>query len=304
MNYQDLFYFIKVAEKGSIVAAADFLKIPTSTLSRRLQALEQDLGYKLVHRSAKKFGLTESGQRFYKSLAGIFNDLELSAENVKSDLAGISGDIRITAPIAAGHFFVKEWVFQFMEENPLVSVDLLFTNEPIDLVANGIDVAFRLGGVTVSDWVIRDLHATELVLVATPDLLSRYPQPADPSQLDDLPLVSLKRQPYWRFHDQDGHSVTYAPKPKLRTDEIQLATDAVRRHLGASWLPRYIVQADLESGAMVSLLDDWVSEKRTIHMLYPNRDQLPNKIRSFVDFVIRKSSELEPPVTPPRPGSH
>jgi LysR family transcriptional regulator AphB/LysR family L-lactate utilization transcriptional regulator len=292
MNYQDLFYFIKVAEKGSIVAAADFLKIPTSTLSRRLQALEQDLGYKLVHRSAKKFGLTDSGQRFYKSLAGIFTDLELSAENVKSELASISGDIRITAPIAAGHFFVKEWVFEFMKENPLVSVDLMFTNEPIDLVAHGIDVAFRLGGVTVNDWIIRDLHATELLVVATPLLLEQYPEPKKPSDLDQLPLVGLKRQPYWRFHDQAGHSVTYSPKPKLRTDEIRLAADAVRAHLGACCLPRYLVQADLEAGTLVSLLGDWLSETRTIHMLYPNRNQLPNKIRSFVDFVIRKSAEL------------
>lgn len=290
MNYQDLFYFIKVAEKGSIVAAADFLKIPTSTLSRRLQALEKDLGYKLVHRSAKKFGLTESGQRFYGSLAGIFSDLEASTDNVKSELATISGDIRITAPIAAGHFFVKECIFEFMKQNPLVSVDVMFTNEPIDLVAHGIDVAFRLGGVTVNDWIVRELNVTELVVVAAPEFLRDYPTPENPSDLDKLPLVGLKRQPYWRFHDEQGHTVTYSPKPKLRTDEIQLAVDATKSHIGASCLPRYIVQADIDKGHLVTLLDHWIPETRTVHMLYPHRDKLTAKIRSFVDFVIKRNN--------------
>jgi len=292
MNYQDLYYFIKVVEKGSLVAAARYLDIPTSTLSRRLQAFEQQLGYKLVHRSSKKFGLTESGQRFYGSLAPVMSELEMRSEDVNSELSSLSGDIKITAPLTLGHHYVKEWVFEFMEVNPRVSVEMFLSNQNVDLVKNSIDIAFRLGKVTLNDWVSRPLMDTEMVVVAAPALLNRYPQPGQPEDLAKLPLVVLKRSAFWRFQGREGHAVTFTPHAQLRTDEIRFAVDAVKRNLGACCMPRYVVADELARGELVQLLPEWSMEGRTMHMLYPHRDSLPAKTRALIEFVMEKVKVL------------
>jgi len=293
MNYQDLYYFIKVVEKGSLVAAARYLDIPTSTLSRRLQAFEQDLGYKLVHRSSKKFGLTESGQRFYNGLSGIVSELEMRTEDVNTELSSMSGDIKITAPLTLGHHYVKDWVFEFMEMNPRISVEMFLSNENVDLVKNSIDIAFRLGKVTLNDWVMRPLFSTEMVVVATPELMSRYTPPQRPEELEQLPLVVLKRSAFWRFMDPDGHAITFTPHAHLRTDEIRFAVDAVKRHLGACCMPRYVVAEELERGELIQLLPQWSMEGRTMHMLYPHRESLPVKTRAFIEFVMEKVAQIE-----------
>lgn len=293
MNYQDLYYFIKVVEKGSLVSAARYLDIPTSTLSRRLQAFEQQLGYKLVHRSSKKFGLTESGQRFFNSLSPVMTELEMRSEDVNSELSSLSGDIKITAPLTLGHHYVKPWVFEFMEINPRVSVEMFLSNQNVDLVKNSIDIAFRLGKVTLNDWISRPLMETEMVVVATPELMQRHPQPQRPEELAELPLVVLKRSAFWRFQDPDGHAVTFTPHAHLRTDEIRFAVDAVKQNLGACCMPRYVVSEELESGELIQLLPDWSMEGRTMHMLYPHRENLPVKTRALIEFVMDKVAQAK-----------
>ncbi|WP_217411775.1 LysR family transcriptional regulator [Marinobacterium ramblicola] len=291
VNYQDLYYFIKVVEKGSLVAAAKYLDIPTSTLSRRMQAFEQELGYKLIHRSAKKFGLTESGQRFYSSLSGVITELETRVEDVNSELSSLSGDIKVTAPVSFGHYYVKEWVFEFMEQNPKISVEMFLSNENVDLVKNSIDIAFRLGEVTLNDWVSRSLFDSAMVMCAKPSLIEQFGEPRTPEDLARLPLIVLKRTAFWRFHDRDGHAVTYTPKAHLRTDEIMFAKEAVKRGIGAACLPRYVVNNALESGEIRSLLDDWSLQSKPVQIMYPHRESLPVKTRAFIDFVIDKVRE-------------
>lgn len=294
MNYQDLYYFIKVVEKGSLVAAAKYLDIPTSTLSRRLQAFEQELGYKLIHRSAKKFGLTESGQRFYGSLSSVINELETRVEDVNSELSSLSGDIKIAAPVSFGHHYVKEWVFEFMEQNPKITVEMFLSNENVDLVKNSIDIAFRLGEVTLNDWVSRALFDSEMAVCATPELIAQYGEPASPEELANLPLVVMKRSAFWRFHDNEGHAVTVTPKAHLRTDEIMFAKEAVKRGIGAACLPRYVVNRSLETGEIRALLEGWSIRGKTVHIMYPHRESLPVKTRAFIDFVIDKVRDSIP----------
>lgn len=292
MNYQDLYYFIKVTEKGSIVAASKYLNIPTSTLSRRLQAFEQDLGYKLIHRSAKKFGLTEAGRLFFNSLSGTIKELENKYEDVNSELSSLSGDIKITAPVSLGHHYIKEWVFEFMELNPMISVEMFLSNDNVDLVKNSIDIAFRIGKLTLNDWVSRALFDTPLIVCASPSLLDKYQKLTVPDDLDKMPLIVLKRTKFWRFIDVVGDVHTYTPKPHLRTDEINFAMDAAKRGLGVSCIPQYIAQDALDNGDLLPVLDAWKMENRSVHILYPHRESLPVKTRAFIDFIMHKSKQM------------
>lgn len=135
----------------------------------------------------------------------------MRSEDVNSELSSLSGDIKITAPLAIGHHNVKEWVFEFMEINPRVSVEMFLSNQNVDLVKNSIDIAFRLGKMTLNDWISRPLMQTEMMMVATPEMLGRYPQPKQPSELAELPLVVLKRSAFWRFQNSDGYAETFTP---------------------------------------------------------------------------------------------
>ncbi|MGB1091260.1 MAG: LysR family transcriptional regulator [Oceanobacter sp.] len=290
MNYQDLYFFIKVVEKGSIVAASRYLNVPTSTLSRRIQAFESELGYKLIHRSAKTFGLTESGQRFYQTVSQTVQELETRLEDVNSELSSLSGDIKITAPVALGHHYVKQWVFDFMEENPRITVEMFLSNENVDLVKNSIDIAFRMGNITLNDWVSRPLFETANVIVATPNFIKTSGlAPEKPVDLAHWPLIVLKRNPVWRFHNAAGDSETFVPRPRLRTDEIQFAVDAVLKDMGVACLPGYIAEKWLETGELQQLLPNWKMEGRTVNILFPHRQNLPVKTRAFIDFVIERA---------------
>ncbi|WP_221794163.1 LysR family transcriptional regulator [Oceanobacter mangrovi] len=293
MNYQDLYLFIKVVEKGSLVAASRFLNIPTSTLSRRLQTFETELGYKLIHRSAKTFGLTEAGQRLYQTLSSTLHQLETQVEDVNSELSSLSGDIKITAPVTFGHHFVKQWVMEFMRENPRITVEIFLSNENVDLARNSIDIAFRLGRVTLNNWISRPLFQTRIVACASVGFIEQYGMPERPSELAALPLVALKRLPVWRFHNDAGDSETISPRPQLRTDEIRFAVDAVLEGIGACCLPEYTVRDALQSGQLVELMPAWHCEDRPANMLYPHRENLPLKTRTFIDFVMNKVRQSE-----------
>lgn len=294
MNYQDLYFFIKVVEKGSIVAASRYLNVPTSTLSRRIQAFEADLGYKLIHRSAKKFGLTESGQRLFRSVSHTVQDLETRLEDVNSELSSLSGDIKVTAPVSLGHHYVKQWVFDFMQANPRITVEMFLSNDNVDLVKNSIDIAFRLGAVTLNDWVSRPLFRSVTVICAAPALLQRIGIPEHPSDLHRVPLVVMKRTPVWRFHKGEDTEIL-VPKPYLRTDEIQFALDATRQGLGVACLPRYIVAEALACGELLQVVPGWEMEERQVNVIYPHRESLPVKTRAFIDFVVARAATVKSP---------
>jgi len=294
MNYQDLYFFIKVVEKGSIIGASRFLNVPTTTLSRRIQAFEESLGYKLIHRSAKRFGLTESGQRIFQSVADTLKDLEIRVEDVNSELSSLSGDIKIAAPITFGHHYVKDWVLEFMQQNPRITVEMFLSNENVDLIKSSIDIAFRLGPVTLNNWVSRPLFKTSVSICASREFIQKYGVAEHPGDLTKIPLVVLKRMPVWRFISASGECETLTPDPLLRTDEIQFAVDAIHAGIGASCVPSYVVAEGLENGDLVELMPDWKMEGRQASILYPHRESLPVKTRAFIDFVLRKSSGFSP----------
>ena len=284
-NYQDLYYFVVVVEKESIKAASRYLNIPISTLSRRIQAFEEDLGYKLIHRTAKRFGLTEAGQRLYQSVSPVIHELGMRVDDVSSELSSLSGDIKITAPPGIGHHYLKPLVFEFMRANPRLTVELFLTNENVDLVRNSIDIAFRMGDVTLNDWVSRPLFRSGLVLCARPGLVTAAHALTHPSQLADLPLVCTRRNPVWRFSHGEQYAVV-VPKPCFRTDEVQFAIDAVRQGFGIACLPEYLVGDLIAAGELEHLLPQWDAGGRQVNMIYPHRNNLPVKTRTFIDFII------------------
>lgn len=291
MNYQDLYYFVKVVEKGSLVAAAEKLDVPTSTLSRRMAALEENIGYQLLHRTSRSFGLTDAGSKFYERLQRSFNEIEFESQNVISELTGLSGDLTVTAPLALGRQVISKWVFEFMQQNPNISIELLLSNQPIDLVKKGVDIALRVGEIGMADWVVRPLGIVSYSLVASSKFLSVNPTPQIPKDLESTPTITISTSPLWRLEGPEGQ-VTVNPHRHFRCDVVTACLEAATHDMGVALLPHFLVRPYLQNGILREVLPRWVASPKQLRMFYPKRDHMPAKNRAFINFIIEKAEEI------------
>ncbi len=288
MDYHNLFIFIKVMEKGSFLGASRALGMPTSTVSRRVQSLEESLGYRLLHRSARKLALTEAGELFYRRCQPLFAELEHATKSLDGELTSPSGELRITAPVSLSNELLDPWFFEFMEKYPKIRLELMLVNRNIDLMDEGVDIAFRIGEIKLKDWISRSLFHSRFTLCASPAFIEKNGELEHPSELAGLPLVIPRRSPIWHFHHTGGEQISIGGESRVRVDELSTAAKAVVNGLGVGNLPNYVVDDLLKSGQLVRLLPEWEPSGREVQMLYPHRKYLPNKVRLFVEFIMEK----------------
>lgn len=292
MNYQDLYIFLKVVERGSFLSASEFLSIPTSTVSRKVQQLEHDLGYKLMHRSARKMVLTEAGEKFHNRCLPLFTELEFTAKELDDELAEPSGLLRVTAPVSLTNDLLAEWFFKFMERFPRINLELIVVNRNIDLVEEGVDVAFRIGDVRMQNWISRPLMESSFSVCASDDYLKRRGIPRHPEELYQHTLIVSRRTPVWNFSGPLGEIVKIDGQARLKVDELNLAARAAENGLGVVNLPDYVVERSLHAGRLRKLMPGWQPHPRDVHMLYPERKYIPGKARLFIEFIMSQVEEL------------
>ncbi|SEQ69168.1 regulatory helix-turn-helix protein, lysR family [Amphritea atlantica] len=290
MNYQDLFIFLKVVERGSFLSASESLSVPTSTVSRKVQQLENDLGYKLMHRSARKMVLTEAGVKFYNRCQPLFTELEYAAKELDDELAEPSGLLRVTAPVSLTNDLLAEWFFKFMERFPRINLELIVVNRNIDLVEEGIDVAFRIGDVRMQNWISRPLMESSFSVCASEDYLRRRGVPQHPQDLYQHTLIVTRRNPVWNFSKGD-ETVKIVGDARMKVDELNIAARAAENGLGIVNLPDYVVTKSLIAGRLKKLMPGWQPHPREVHMLYPERKYIPGKVRLFIEFVMFHANE-------------
>ncbi|WP_290699504.1 LysR family transcriptional regulator [Amphritea sp.] len=292
MNYQDLYIFLKVVERGSFLSASESLSVPTSTVSRKVQQLEHDLGYKLMHRSARKMVLTEAGEKFHNRCQPLFTELEFAAKELDDELAEPSGLLRVTAPVSLTNDLLAEWFFKFMERFPRINLELIVVNRNIDLVEEGVDVAFRIGDVHMQNWISRPLMESSFSVCASDDYLSRRGIPKHPEELYQHTLIVSRRTPVWNFNGPLGEKVKIAGQVRLKVDELNLAARAAENGLGIVNLPDYVVEKLISAGRLTKLMPSWQPHPRDVHMLYPERKYIPGKARLFIEFIMSQAQEL------------
>ncbi|WP_299176906.1 LysR family transcriptional regulator [uncultured Neptuniibacter sp.] len=288
MDYQNLFLFVTVAEQGSYIKAADHLKMPTSTLSRRIQQLEEQLGYQLLYRSARKLTLTEAGTLFYRRCQPLYSELTEATQGVDSELTSPTGELRVTAPVSLANALLNAWFFEFMELHPGIHLDLMLVNRNVDLKAEGVDIAFRIGDIKIRDWICRPLFTSRFSLCASRELILKLGHPETLDDLRNYPLIMSRSSPSWNFHDREGRLHTFSAEPRLRIDELSAAAESVEAGLGIANLPDYVVGESLTYGRMVTVLPLWQPIGREVQLLYPHRQYLPAKVRLFISFIMDK----------------
>ncbi|OWW20292.1 LysR family transcriptional regulator [Noviherbaspirillum denitrificans] len=275
----DVEVFLAVMEHGSFTAAAVALSTTASVLSRAVGRLEARLGQQLMRRTTRRIGLTDAGRRYLDQARSAFDLLKEAEQEAQSQSAALSGRVRISAPTTFGHFRLPELLKPFLARHPDVRLELNITNRNVDLVAEGFDMAIRLGNLPDSGLVARKLEDAGLRLVAAPDYLNRA---GVPKKLDDLAkhvclpfvLPSTGKLGTWSFRigDQD---VEWQPASVLEVSDDVLGTVSMAEQgIGICQTYDFIVRERLASGKLVELLPGLNGRTRPFSLVYaPHRHQ-------------------------------
>ena len=284
--------FIRIVEAGSLSAAARQLGTTQPTVSRRLQALEQQFGQPLIQRSTHALRLTETGERALaraKALAAEWEDFE---QSLRAEPARPEGLLRVQVPHAFGQEHLIAPLVRALQEAPGLRVDWLLNDATPNFIEQGLDCAIRVGGTVEGAVVAIPLARVPRVLVASPELAARH-RIEEPDDLASLPWIAIStfyRQELQLERD-DGVRQRLGIRPVLATDSLYATREAARLGLGAALLSGWAVHQDIADGRLVHLLPRWRGPALPVHLLYPNPPAPTARLRYFVEAMRRSMSE-------------
>ncbi|EKG41287.1 LysR family transcriptional regulator [Pseudomonas syringae pv. avellanae str. ISPaVe013] len=292
--FQAMRVYVKVVEAGSLTAAAQACSISTTMVGNHLRALEERLGVSLLQRTTRRQRLTEFGTAYYErclEVLGLVAESEQLAEQAHGDP---TGTLRITAPLTFGSEVLAPALVEFSRRFPEVKLDLVLTNQRLDMIDNGFDVAIRLGNMPESSPLIaRPLQDYTLTICAAPDYLARHGTPTHPEDLREHNCLAFAYPAgdewrtagtQWRMTGADGDVLVEVSGSMVANTSAGLY-QAARAGMGVVMLPDALVQRDLQEGRLVALFPDYHLPRRPTNLLYvQDRYRLP-KLRSFVEYA-------------------
>ncbi|WP_434653630.1 LysR family transcriptional regulator [Pseudomonas sp. R3-56] len=293
--FQAMTVYVKVVETGSLTAAAQACEMSTTMVGNHLRALEQRLGVRLINRTTRRQRLTEFGSAYYQrclEVIGLVADSERLAEQTQGDP---SGTLRITAPLTFGAERLAPALAEYSQRYPQVKLDVVLTNQRLDLLDHGFDVAIRLGPVDPK-LIARPLVDYTLTVCASKTYLARRGTPQKPEDLQQHDCLSFAysagdewrfAQEHWPINGPDGEIKVPVRGPMLINSSSGLHRAALAG-MGVVMLPDALVEQDLKSGDLVALLQGYQLPHRPMSLLYAqDRYRLP-KLRSFVEFALER----------------
>ncbi len=282
--------FRRAVEQGSLAAAGRSRDLSPEMAGRHLRALERRLGVRLLNRSTRRLDLTPAGQRYFQRCVAILDEIGLAETEAAAGSGEPFGRLRIAAPLAFSHKVLAEPIASFTEQFPKVTLELSFSERAVDLLAEGFDLALRLGELADSVLMSRHLAQFRLLLVASPNFLTTHGPIAAPSDLlllDTTLIYTQTRTPdRWRFVHGSGAVEDVSLLGRIRATDIGfLIALAVGGH-GLVLVPDFAVRCELEAGHLLEVLPDWQERSLALHALYPHRTLVPAAVREMVDLLI------------------
>ncbi|EGA72195.1 transcriptional regulator [Vibrio sinaloensis DSM 21326] len=287
-NWEGVSEFVGVAETQSFTAAAKKLDTSVAQVSRRISSLEERLAVKLFNRTTRRVSLTEAGQLYYQQCKQLVEGLELAELAVTQMQSTPKGLLKVTAPVTFGEQQLAPLLHQFLERYPQVDLDLMLTNQKLDLIEMGVDVAIRLGRLQDSSLIAKRLSSRQLFVCASPSYLEQYGEPHTLSELSHHQCL-VGSVDYWRFRDSKSEK-SLRVSGRIHCNSGYAVLDAAIRGLGLVQLPDYYVQPALESGELVEVLSNYRDEREGIWALYPQNRNLSPKVRLLIDYLAEQLS--------------
>ncbi len=280
--------FTRVAELESFSEAARQLSLSKSAVSKQISALEDKLGARLLNRTTRRLSLTEAGQGYYGWAQRILADVEEAERLVGAGEVDPKGRLKISAPLSFGFRCLAPVLPGLAAQYPKLEVDVRLTDRYVDVVAEGFDVAVRIGKLQDTSLIARRVSQTRRLVCAAPSYLQQYGTPREPSDLIGRDCISYTfdgRMRPWRFRGKDDKEIVIAAKSRIAVDNGDAMLAMAENGAGFAQVPAFIVADALKDGRLVRVLEDFEEEALPISALYPSGRNLSAKVRVFVDFL-------------------
>lgn len=288
MQLEGIREFVFVAEKESFTQASKLLGISTAQVSRQISALEQRLNVKLFYRTTRKVSLTEEGSVFYQHCRSVLDGLQAAERAVTNLQSTPQGKIKLSLPSIYGEQQILPLINEFALMHPKVEIDAHLTNRQVDLIEEGYDLAIRLGKLSDSSMMAKKLNTRLSFVCAAPEYLTKQGTPHSLSELNRHNCL-LGTLDYWRFL-VSGKEKKIRVSGRLHYNSGLGLLDAAIKGLGMVQLPDYYVRPHLESGELISVLDNFQVPDEGVWAVYPQNRHLSPKIRALVDFLYENLS--------------
>jgi len=281
--------FIALVENHSLSKTAEKMGIAVSAVSRRLKELESNLGVQLIQRTTRKMHLTEAGEKFYQRCSHLLDELEEAKQEASNCAMALSGTLKIAAPLSFGVAHLSPAISAFMHLHPQIKIDLDMSDRRIDLVAEGLDLAIRIGTLEDSSLMARKLASVRHVVCASPDFLNRYGTPKTPQDLADMPALcygNLDQPDTWYYRDNESLPAKIKVPMRMRATNGDALVEAAVAGLGVLCEPSFIVHGAVERGVLIPVLTDYQWYAMNIYAVYPQTRHVPTRVRTFIDFLV------------------
>jgi DNA-binding transcriptional LysR family regulator len=293
--------FVSVATRGSLTAAANAEGVAPAIMGRRLDALEERLGVKLLIRTTRRITLTHEGSAFLEDCQRIIADVTNAEASVSAGGVKAAGHLRITAPAGFGRRHVAPLVPKFRELHPEVTISLNLSDRVVDIAGEGFDCAVRVGDMPDSSLVSVRMADNRRLCVATPAYLKRHGTPNTPADLVRFHCLTLSSDASqtrgWAFKltgdakvaagkdSKEGEVIYLKPAGPLDCSDGQVLHDWCLAGYGIAWRSTWEVESEIAAGQLVPVLEDFAAPPNGIYAVFPQRKHLPLRVRLWIDFL-------------------
>jgi LysR family transcriptional regulator for bpeEF and oprC len=286
--------FRRVVEAKNFSAVARETNMSQSTVSKHIAALEERLGTKLLNRSTRSLKLTEAGKEYYHHCIRILNDFQEAEASIGKGKIKPTGTLRISSSAAFSRACMLPYLSEFLRKYPDIDIDLLFDDDYIDLVKQGIDLAIRVGPLADSTLIARKIGISSRVVVASTDYLVKHGRPKKPADLikHNCLLDSLQKAPdLWYFNSAQEGDESVRVRGRLKASSPDAICDATINGLGISVLCEWYARKYIKDGRLKVILQDYHPTAYDINAVYPERKFVPQKVKRMIEFLAEKVKE-------------
>ncbi|MCD6006284.1 MULTISPECIES: LysR family transcriptional regulator [Halomonadaceae] len=295
-NLRRLAYFSAVVETGSFTAAAERLGITKAVVSQQVARLEQEFRTSLLTRTTRSVQVTSAGKVFYQRCALILREAEDAFDELGEIAQEPTGTLRLTAPFDYGVTFVVPAIAAYTQQYPDCRVDATLRDQKVDLMAEDIELAIRVGWLTEASVQARKIGSFQQLLVASPSLEKEVAQLSQPEELLKFPFIANKALPHplqWEFSLSKGERRTIHVRASIFLDATLAVREALYAGAGISVLPDYVIAGDIAAGRLIHILPQWSLPSGGIHVVFPLARFRPAKVRAFVDILAHREQQRQ-----------
>ncbi|MBU3006175.1 LysR substrate-binding domain-containing protein [Paraglaciecola arctica] len=290
MDMNGYFFFVHVVEKKGFTSAGRALNIPKSRLSRHISQLEDRLGVRLIQRTSRNFKVTDLGEAFYHHARNALDEIEAAKALIARQSATLTGKVRVSCSVGMAQFALSQLVVRFLKDNPEVEIIQQVTNQAVDLIESGLDMAIRGHSQPLPDSTLiqRRLATITWGLLASPTYLESAGTLLSPEDLEGhsgLKLGWQQENGHWILQADDGSTFSKTYQPRLCSEDMVTLKQAASAGLGIVGLPLYTCRDDLRVKRLVRVLPDWTAGIAEISLLMPTRQGIPPAVSAFANFL-------------------